>query len=176
MIFVTLGTHEQPFDRLVREVDRLIIDKIIKEDVFIQIGFSYKYIPRCGYEKILSFKKMSELIAKARIIITHGGPGSIILALSNGKVPIVVPRQKKFGEHVDDHQVLFTRRLDIEGKIIAVYDIGMLSEKIINYKRELEKLKIPMDVEGSVERKALVFSKKLEEVCKSLLIDKTSRL
>jgi len=111
---------------------------------------------------------MGELIVNARIIITHGGPGSIILALSNGKVPIVVPRQRKFSEHVDDHQVLFTKKLESEGKIIAVYDIKMLAEKIINYRRELEKIKIPIDLKRSVKDKAIVFSKKLTEVCKDL--------
>jgi len=32
MIFVTLGTHEQPFDRLIMEVDRLMIAEIIYSD------------------------------------------------------------------------------------------------------------------------------------------------
>ena len=41
MIFVTVGTHEQQFNRLIEYVDRLNLD----EDVFIQTGYS-TYIPK----------------------------------------------------------------------------------------------------------------------------------
>lgn len=40
MIFVTVGTHEQPFNRLIQKVDELKRDGIIKDDVIIQSGFS----------------------------------------------------------------------------------------------------------------------------------------
>ena len=40
MIFVTVGTHEQPFNRLVKKVDDLKKNGIIQEDVIIQTGFS----------------------------------------------------------------------------------------------------------------------------------------
>ncbi len=36
MIFVTVGTHEQPFNRLIQKVDELKHDGIIKDDVIIQ--------------------------------------------------------------------------------------------------------------------------------------------
>ena len=48
---------------------------------------------------------------KADIIITHGGPATFMSAITNGKKPIVVPRQEKFGEHVNDHQVDFARNV-----------------------------------------------------------------
>ena len=38
MIFVTVGTHEQPFNRLIQKVDELKRDGIIKDDVIIQTG------------------------------------------------------------------------------------------------------------------------------------------
>lgn len=37
MIFVTVGTHEQPFNRLIQKVDELKKDGIIQDDVIIQI-------------------------------------------------------------------------------------------------------------------------------------------
>lgn len=172
MIFVTLGTHEQPFDRLVKEIDSLIKEKIIDEDVFIQIGCVYNYIPNCQYEELISFQKLIDYIDKASIVVTHGGPSSIIQCLFKGKVPIVVPRQKKFGEHINDHQVLYVKKLEDEKKIIAVYDIETLGEKIINYRKELDKLEIPLEVRKSVEKKALHFSKKLDGICRSLFKDR----
>jgi hypothetical protein len=41
------------------------------------------------------------------VLICHGGPASIADAWQRGKIPIVVPRQQRLGEHVDDHQVDF---------------------------------------------------------------------
>lgn len=40
MIFVTVGTHEQPFNRLIKKIDELKQDGTIEEDVIIQTGFS----------------------------------------------------------------------------------------------------------------------------------------
>ena len=40
MIFVTVGTHEQSFERLVKEMDRLVETGVITEEVFIQTGIS----------------------------------------------------------------------------------------------------------------------------------------
>ena len=37
MIFVTVGTHEQPFNRLVKKVDDLKKNGIIQEDVSLNI-------------------------------------------------------------------------------------------------------------------------------------------
>ncbi|WP_346207828.1 glycosyltransferase [Caldifermentibacillus hisashii] len=140
MIFVTVGTHEQPFNRLIQEVDILVDKGIIKEEVIIQTGYS-DYIPNsCKYKKMLSFQDMNTLTKDARIIITHGGPASILLAYSYGKVPVVVPRQKKYGEHVDNHQLLFCKRLEKEKKIILVDDIKSLEEKLLNYNNSLKKI------------------------------------
>ena len=106
MIFVTVGTHEQSFNRLVKYMDEYKKNNI-DEDIIIQTGFS-TYIPQyCTWEKIFPYKDMLNYISEARIVITHGGPSSFILALQVGKIPIVVPRQKQFNEHVNNHQVEF---------------------------------------------------------------------
>ena len=111
MIFVTVGTHEQNFDRLVKEVDNLVKENVIKEEVFIQTGYS-NYVPKyCKYEAVISYDEMERLTKTARIVITHGGPGSIFLPIQYMKKPIVVPRNPKFDEHVDNHQILFAKRM-----------------------------------------------------------------
>lgn len=134
MIFVTVGTHEQPFNRLLQYIDGLKEQKIITEKVIMQIGFS-TYNPRyCEWEKVYSFSKMNELITEARIIVTHGGPSSFIAPLQIGKIPVVVPRQKKYGEHVNDHQLEFCREVAIRQRnIIEVEDIEKLGEVLLNY-------------------------------------------
>ena len=134
MIFVTVGTHEQGFDRLLIELDKLIETGEIKHKVFAQIGYS-KYIPKnYEYKEMLSYDLMDEYVKKSDIVITHGGPGSIFHPLQYGKIPIVVPRNPEFNEHVDNHQILFTKRLENSQKIIAAYNIDELEIKINNYK------------------------------------------
>ena len=52
MIFVTVGTHEQPFNRLIEGVDILKKDNIIQEPVVIQTGYS-TYEPKyCTWGKL----------------------------------------------------------------------------------------------------------------------------
>lgn len=134
MIFVTVGTHEQPFNRLVKCVDELKRDGAIDEEVIIQTGFC-TYEPKyCKWQKLFPYSEMEKNVADARIVITHGGPSSFIMPLQIGKVPIVVPRQKKFNEHVNNHQVEFAESVqESNGNIIVVEDIDKLSEVIENY-------------------------------------------
>ena len=153
MIFVTVGTHEQPFDRLMKEIDR--IASTTEEEVIVQYGYS-TYIPsNCKSSQMISSQDMERYTKEARIIITHGGPGSILLALMNEKRPIVLPRQKKFGEHVNDHQVDFTKHLEKEGTIIPIYDIETLEKAINEYSDD----KIKIDIKARTK----AFNQKFEE-------------
>lgn len=141
MIFVTVGTHEQSFERLIKEIDELKGNGTIKEDVFIQTGFT-DYIPKnCEWSKLVSFKDMDKKVSDARIVITHGGPASFIAPLQKGKIPIVVPRQFEFNEHVNNHQVDFAKQVEKRKKnIIVVYDIKDLKDKILNYDKIIKKM------------------------------------
>lgn len=146
MIFVTVGTHNQQFNRLLVEVDRLVETGKIK-DVIAQIGHS-DYIPK-NYKwfKFLDFGKMIGLQKKADLIITHAGVGSIMTALDLNKPTIVVPRLSKYGEHVDEHQLITAKKIEELGKIIAVYEmknLGMAIERAKNskYKKKAVKSKI----------------------------------
>ena len=134
MIFVTVGTHEQPFNRLIKKGDELKRDGVIQEDVIMQTGFS-TYEPKyCEWSKLIPYQQMIKNVEDARIVITHGGPASFIMPLQIGKVPIVVPRQHKFDEHVNDHQVEFSRNVaERMGTIIPVEDIEKLEEVITDY-------------------------------------------
>lgn len=131
MIFVTVGTHEQPFNRLIKEVDRLKKEGIITDEVFIQTGFSTYEPQYCDWKNIISYSEMEDYMNRADIIITHGGPATFMGAIAKGKKPIVVPRQEKFGEHVNDHQLEFagqvSERLET---IFMVTDINMLETLI----------------------------------------------
>lgn len=127
MILVTVGTHEQQFNRLIREIDQLKKENIIKEDVFIQTGYS-DYVPTyCEWEKLIDYEKMKVKMKIARLVVTHGGPSSFMEVLAMGKIPVVVPRQRCYGEHINDHQVDFCRSVLAKGyNIILVEEIAHL--------------------------------------------------
>ena len=130
MIFVTVGTHERGFDRLVKAVDDLIGSGKIKEKVTIQTGYT-EYIPKnCDSFKFTDYDNIVELCKKASIIISHGGVGSIITPLELGRPVIVVPRLKRFNEHTNDHQLQIVKELERQGKIIPVYDIKNLENAL----------------------------------------------
>ncbi len=152
MIFATVGTDEHPFRRLVEELHRLVKEGKVKERVVVQRG----YTPYSGdlletYE-ILPFPRLLEFIKKARVVITHGGPGSIALSLMNGKIPVVIPRDPKFGEIVDDHQVRFVRFLQGGGKIIPVFRIQDLQDAILNYNPSFFEYNPQGKISGFVEK------------------------
>lgn len=145
MIFVTVGTHEQPFDRLVQKVDELKRDGVIREDVFIQTGFSTYEPKHCRWSKLIPYEDMVKYVQQARIVITHGGPASFLMPLQIGKTPIVVPRQKQFGEHVNDHQVNFARAItQRQGNILVVENIDDLEDMLVNYEAHVQMMNSAM--------------------------------
>ncbi|SDQ28075.1 UDP-N-acetylglucosamine transferase subunit ALG13 [Streptococcus equinus] len=162
MIFVTVGTHEQPFNRLIKEVDRLVETGFIKDEVFIQTGYS-TYEPKfCKWSNLISFDKMNELMQTSDIIITHGGPATFMSAIANGKKPIVVPRQEKYDEHVNDHQVDFAQQVkERYDSIEVVTEISELGEYLN------QDLKI--DSSGSSNNKQ--FNDKLREEVEGMFED-----
>ena len=102
--------------------------------MIIQTGFS-SYEPKyCQWSKLIPYQQMIKNVEDARIVITHGGPASFVMPLQIGKTPIVVPRQRKYGEHINDHQVEFARNVaDRMGTIIPVENVETLGEIISNY-------------------------------------------
>jgi UDP-N-acetylglucosamine transferase subunit ALG13 len=118
MIFVSVGTHEAPFDRLLRAIHDLQLD----EDVVVQYGPSELRSHRGLQAAYFSFDEMVEYIRKARAVVMHAGVGSVMVSLANGKRPIVMARLREHGEHVDDHQVELARRLDANGLLTLVQD------------------------------------------------------
>lgn len=174
MIFVTVGTHEQPFDRLVQAMDLLVKENKITADVFIQTGYSTYRPEHCQFKDFIGFDEMNAKMAEAEIVITHGGTGSVMLILYHGKIPVVVPRQHKHGEHIDDHQVLFCQTMENKKKIIPVYDTNEL-ERIINKHKDLSAQLTEQKNTGdtspalSFQERTGLFAEKLENICNQLL-------
>ncbi len=122
MIFLTVGT-QFPFDRLVQAIDRIIADGLISETVFGQIGDS-----ACkphNFQAVARMEKaeFDKYLTEASAIIGHAGMGTISMALNNRKPLLAMPRLKKYGEVVNDHQLEIARMFSRLGHILAAYGV-----------------------------------------------------
>lgn len=132
MIFVVLGTQKFQCNRLLEQVDQLVSEGTIKDKVFAQKGNS-DYIPK-NYEYIDFVEKaqFEELMEQCDVLVTHSGVGTILSGKNHGKPVIVFPRLKKYGEHVDDHQLDIARAFGKKNLVLMCGendDLGELIEK-----------------------------------------------
>lgn len=128
MIFVCAGSRGYQFDRLFREVDRLIEENIIEDQVFGQIGQGTYHPVNYEYAEYLDMEDFRKKQREADLIISHAGTGALVSALKLGKQVIAVPRQSKYGEHIDDHQIQVTMALEEAGYLRGVREIDELGQ------------------------------------------------
>ena len=143
MIFLTVGTTKFPFSRLLKGVDKALVSSETKEKLIAQTRsniFKFSYQNTEKFSEI-PFPKMIFFLSRARTVITHGGAGTILLALKYTKnKPLVVPRSKRLNEHIDDHQIFFTKFLKKKGLIEAIFPGENLVDRIGHYLQFPEKL------------------------------------
>jgi UDP-N-acetylglucosamine--N-acetylmuramyl-(pentapeptide) pyrophosphoryl-undecaprenol N-acetylglucosamine transferase len=125
LIFVTVGTHHQPFDRLLSALGPLD-----EAELVVQYGPAAPPSGVARAEAYMPFDAMLECLREADVVVTHAGVGSILCARREGHVPLVVPRRHDLGEHVDEHQAELTRALEARGSVVAVWDTGALAEAV----------------------------------------------
>ena len=125
MIFVTVGTHQQPFERMLSALSDLP-----PGDLVVQHGYAPAPRGVVRAAAFMSFGEMTEQFEAADVVVTHAGVGSILLAMRVGHTPIVVPRYKRLREHVDDHQVQLTRALADGGRVIPAWGTDDLAAVI----------------------------------------------
>lgn len=130
MIFVCTGSRNYQFNRLIEALDKLVAGGEITEEIFAQIGDS-TYLPKhFKYAHFLDTEDFKDYQDKARLIISHGGAGTIVGALKRGKYVIAVPRLSEYGEHIDDHQMQIVKGFEDQQFIKAVYDMDKLGDTI----------------------------------------------
>jgi UDP-N-acetylglucosamine transferase subunit ALG13 len=127
MIFVTVGTNEARFDRLIQALDGLARD----EELLVQHGPSPVRPAGATSVDYMPFAELADAIRRARVVVMHAGVGSMLAALANGKRPIVVPRLARHGEAVDDHQLPLARSLASEGLVTLVEDPADLAAALV---------------------------------------------
>lgn len=125
MIFVTLGTQDIPFKRLLDYLENSKID----DEIIVQAGFTNYESKKLKIYKYLDKDKFEECLDKADYIIAHAGVGTIINALNKKKKILVVPRLVKYHEHHNDHQLQIANAYHQKGYILVMLDGEDIDEK-----------------------------------------------
>lgn len=126
MIFVILGSQRFQFNRLLEKIDELVENGIIQDEVFAQTGGSNYEPKHYSYKAYINHYEFEEMLNKSNTVITHGGTGAIISAIKRKIKVIVVPRLKRYGEHVDDHQLQLLEQFERLHLVCACYDLERL--------------------------------------------------
>jgi len=126
MILVTVGTHTQPFDRLVKAADEYAATA--DEEVVIQQGCSAYPCVHARSFAVCSKREMEALQAEASVVVTQGGWGAMSECVDRGKSVVAVPRIEG-PEHIHDQEQA-VRKLEELGCVIGVYDIRDLPSAI----------------------------------------------
>ena len=161
MIFLTVGT-QFPFDRFVKAIDDVFNEGLIDEEIFSQIGKS-SYKP-CNFEAVSSLENslFAKYMQEASCVISHAGAGTITMALEYKKPLLVMPRLKKYGEAVNDHQLDIAKKFEQNGHLLVAYEIGKLPAKI----EELKSF-VPKKRQTQAEVVAGRISTFLNELCET---------
>lgn len=122
-ILVTVGTTDFGFRRLIERLVSIVPDGV---EVFWQTGVTP--VDDLGIEAhgIVDGGELQQQIERADVVVTHAGAGSLMQALSAGKVPVYVPRLQAFGEQIDDHQSELAALAD-RNHLAVVADASTLS-------------------------------------------------
>jgi UDP-N-acetylglucosamine transferase subunit ALG13 len=130
LILILLGTQDNSFHRLLEEVQKLINKNVITEKVIVQAGRTKYESKDMEIYSLMPEEKLAELMKKSDLVITHGGVGSIVMALKMGKKVIAVPRLSEFGEHINDHQIQIIDSFNSQEFLIGITELKDLEEAL----------------------------------------------
>ena len=127
-VLVSVGTDHHRFDRLVRWADAWV-QRHPEVRVLVQHGASTPPAHADG-QAFLASDDLRAALAGATVVVSHGGPATIMDARAAGHLPIVVPRDPALGEHVDGHQQRFSRWMAERGQVLLATDEVNLGRRI----------------------------------------------
>ena len=155
-VFLTVGTHEQPFSRMVELADRLAA---AGHETTIQFGFSAPPSAAAGFD-FASSEELGRRMAGADAVVTHGGPASVLQALEAGRSPVVLPRSPAHREHVDDHQTVFAAHMARQGLVRVAISIEQAEDLLREAQPVSEAL---VRRRGLVERNRFTLAESLDQ-------------
>ena len=142
-VIVSVGTDHHPFDRLVGWIDAWAAERP-EVGVLVQRGTSPP-TEHCGSVELLAHPELCDGFAKAAVVVSHGGPSTVMDARMAGRLPIVVARDPALAEHVDDHQLRFADHLERHDLACVVSGIAELHAAIDRALAEPDAFAVPVD-------------------------------
>jgi UDP-N-acetylglucosamine transferase subunit ALG13 len=120
LIYVTLGTDDHPFERALEALRQLDGN----EELVIQHGHTppIELGSNATWHTFVGYRENIDLMNCSCALVMHAGVGSIMSALDVGVVPVVIPRLRRYGEHVDDHQCEIAARFAKQGFVLVAED------------------------------------------------------
>lgn len=146
MIFVTLGTQDKNFKRLLEAVQKQIDLGNIKEKVVVQAGYTEFQSNDMEIFDYMLKDEFDEFLKTCDILITHGGVGNIMTGLEAGKKIIAAARLAKYKEHGNDHQVQIVEKFAKEGYILNLSNFDEL-DKVLNKAKKMKVKKYKSDTQ-----------------------------
>ncbi|MEG3635302.1 glycosyltransferase [Micromonospora palythoicola] len=154
-MLVAVGTDKHPFDRLVDWLAQWH-DEV---DGKVRLTVQHGHTGAADLPDAVPFLGHAELqaaMAQADLVVCHGGPATILEARRHGHLPIVVPRDPSRGEHVDDHQLLFARRLGAAGLVALCESRQELLDMLAAGLADRDRFTVAVDADAADGRRAAV--------------------
>ncbi|MBG0827416.1 glycosyl transferase family 28 [Planomonospora sp. ID67723] len=162
LVLVTAGTDHHPFHRLSDWVERWLADRGDTVRCVVQHGTS-RPVRGAECHEMLPHGELRGLMEEAAVVVCQGGPGGITEARSAGRLPVVVPRTARLGEHVDDHQLRFTQVMAGHGRIALAASAEELAAHLDAALAEPGRYGVVPD-DGRVPATTLLFGKLIGEL------------
>ncbi|PKW16035.1 GNAT family N-acetyltransferase [Saccharopolyspora spinosa] len=124
-VVVTVGASAYPFRRMIESLVPLLEPEGalhratgLPVEVLWQTGPAPVDDLPIQTKPYLPITQLAEALSSADVVISHSGTGSVLLAFDAGKAPVVVTRQRRFGEAIDDHQRQLATELGRRGLVL----------------------------------------------------------
>lgn len=129
MIFVMLGTQKQQFTRLLDLIENS--KELANEEIIVQGGNTKYTSNKMRIFEFVSPQDFEKYIKESSYIISHGGVGSILTALKSNKKILVVPRLKKYNEHINNHQIEICEQLESKQNLLCYHEEENFDDDVI---------------------------------------------
>ncbi len=128
--FITFGNVHKKFPRMAQ----LVIDNhnLLPKPIVIQAGPNIEQFENFNYKvfKYCEINEFNEYISNSSLIISHAGVGAVSTSIRYMKKPVIIPREKRYDEHINDHQLHFVEHFINTGIFFAIKNEYELMEII----------------------------------------------
>lgn len=125
-VFATVGLEAFAFERFVAAIDAAVARGLLPPETVLQYGSATRVPQAVSGSDFFGYPQMCDHIAKADVVVSHAGVGTFLCCHDMGKVPVLVARRHRLGEHVDDHQVEFAAAVERLGLALVADPEGVL--------------------------------------------------